>query len=90
MKVLQAVKDKVVVEILKDQEVTDGGIIIPDTVKKSPHSTGKVVSIGNEVEEVKGNDIVIFAQFAGQATFLGTKEIRVLCLGEIYGVIKDI
>lgn len=90
MKILQGVSDKVVVEILKDNDITDGGIIIPDTVKKSPHSTGRVLSIGNKVEEIQVGDIVLFAQFGGQATFLGPKEIRVLCFGEIYGVLKDI
>lgn len=90
MKMLQGVNDKIVVEVLKDSEVTDGGIIIPDTVKKVPHATGKVLSIGNKVEEIQIDDIILFAQFGGQATFLGSKEIRVLCFGEIYGVLKDI
>ncbi len=90
MKMLQGVSDKIVVEVLKDNEVTDGGIITPDTVKKSPHSTGKVLSVGNKVEEVQVGDTILFAQFGGQATFLGIWQIRVLCFGEIYGVLKDI
>lgn len=90
MKTLQGVTDKVVVEIVKESDMTEGGLFIPDTVKKSPHSTGKVLSVGNKVEEIKVGDIILFAQFGGQATFLGSKEIRILCTGEIYGILKDI
>lgn len=89
MKMLQGISDKVVVEIISGEEITEGGIILPETVKVTPHSTGRVMSIGQNVSELKVGDIVIFAKFGGQATFLGKSEIRILGLSEIYGILKD-
>lgn len=89
MKTLQGINDKVVVEIISGEEITDGGIILPETVKASPHSTGRIISMGENVSELKVGDIIIFAKFGGQATFLGKSEIRILCLSEIYGILKD-
>jgi len=91
MKKLQAVKDKIVVEIIPDDLKTSGGLFIPENVVQLPHSTGRVISFGEEVIGVSEGDIVIFHRFAGgQATYFENKEIRVLCVNEIYGVVKEI
>lgn len=94
MKTIQAVKDKVAVEILDSLETTtEGGIVIPETVtQNSPFKVGKVLSYGNEVAdsiEIKVGDIIAFAKFGGQDIILNNKIIKILCLGEIYGVIKE-
>ena len=92
MKKLLAVSDKIIVEIVQDDLKTEGGIIIPETIKQNPHSTGRVTSVGEEIpaDKVKVGDIVIFHRHAGgQATFFENKEIRILCYKEIYGVISE-
>lgn len=90
MKKLQAIKDKIVVEIIPDDLKTPGGLFIPENVIQLPHSTGRVVSVGEEVPTVVEGDIVIFHRHAGgQATYFENKEIRVLACAEIYGVVRD-
>lgn len=91
MKTIQAVKDKVAVELLNHvEDTTEGGIVIPQTVSQnSSYRFGKVISIGNEVSEISSGDIIAFAKFGGQDIIMNNVIIKILCLGEIYGVIKE-
>lgn len=91
MRFLQAVKDKIVTEIVQEDTITPGGIVIPETARQSPHSLGKVISVGEEVKNIEIGDILMFHRHSGgQATFFEGKEIRVLGYAEIYCVIKNI
>jgi chaperonin GroES len=91
MKYIQAIKDKVVVELVTPEKVTQGGIVIPEcAADNSPHKAGVVVSVGKDVlEEVKVGETVIFAKFAGQDTILDNKIYKILMYGEIYGIIRE-
>ena len=42
---IQPLADRVVVKPIEREEVTKGGIVIPDTVKERPQE-GKVVAVG--------------------------------------------
>jgi len=54
MKTIQAINDHVVAkEIIKKDEMTDGGILIPQTVKVEPQKYGEVLSIGEKVKNIK-------------------------------------
>lgn len=65
--------DRVVVKPLTREEVTKGGIVLPDTAKEKPQE-GKVVAVGagrvgddgkRIPMEVKMGDTVIYAKYAG-------------------------
>ena len=70
---LQPLGDRVVVKPLPKEEVTKGGIVLPDTVKEKPQEgeviavgPGKLTEDGNRVAmEVKKGDIVLYAKYAG-------------------------
>ena len=91
MKFIQAVKDKVVVEVLTPESLTKGGLIIPEcAADNSPHRMGIVISVGKDVsEEIKVGDIIVFAKFGGQDTILDGKIYKIVMLGEIYGILKE-
>lgn len=65
--------DRVIVERVKEEEKTKGGIIIPDTAKEKPVEgkiiavgAGKVLDDGKRVPlEVKAGDRVLFGKYAG-------------------------
>jgi len=90
MKILQAVKDKIFVEVLRQDEITESGLLITQEAIDPPQKLGLVVSVGKEVTEISRGDIICFAKFGGQVSLLNGKEYRSLCLGEIYGVLKEI
>jgi chaperonin GroES len=65
--------DRVIVKPLTREEVTKGGIVLPDTVKEKPQE-GEVLAVGlgrigddgkRIPMEVKVGDTVIYAKYAG-------------------------
>jgi len=89
---IQAVKDKIIVEVIKEEVKSEGGIFLPeDSSAKAPQSLGKVLSIGDEAFEeahIKAGDIIAFAKFAGQDIIINKKGLKVLMVGEVYGILK--
>ena len=70
---LKPLADRVVVKPIVKEEVTKGGIVLPDTVKEKPQE-GEIVAVGpgklgddgKRIEmEVKKGDTVIYAKYAG-------------------------
>lgn len=90
MKTVQAVNDKIVVEVLKEDEKTEGGIIIPSTAEKDPQGYGRVISIGEDISTIQEGDILLFAKFGGQDMMIERRILKVLCYGEIYGILKQV
>jgi chaperonin GroES len=71
--VLQPIGDRLLVKPLARQEISRGGIVLPDTVKEKPQE-GEVVAVGpgrrtdrNEVipMDVKVGEIVMYAKWGG-------------------------
>jgi len=93
MKKLVAMNDHVIVEILQEiEEITDGGIVIPETVAKRPQGYGKVISVGSQVNiALHIGDTVIFHKNGGMDIMLqGNKVFKVLKQPEIYGRLEDV
>ena len=70
---LQPLADRLVVRPIEREEVTRGGIVLPDTVKEKPQE-GEVVAVGpGRLSEdgkripmdLKVGDIVIYAKYGG-------------------------
>jgi chaperonin GroES len=70
---LQPLGDRVVVKPMPREEVTKGGIVLPDTVKEKPQE-GKVIAVGpgkmtDEGKriplDIKAGDTVIYAKYGG-------------------------
>ena len=70
---LKPLADRVVVKPLTKEEITKGGILIPDTAKEKPQEgeiiavgPGKMGEDGKRIEmELKKGDRVIYAKYAG-------------------------
>lgn len=85
--VMKAVKDKVFVKVLKEvEQTTQGGLIVPGTVKKEPQKYGDVLSVGNDVKEIIIGDQIMFHDRGGQTIMINGEEYRILSENEIYGV----
>ncbi|UCC59878.1 MAG: co-chaperone GroES, partial [Dehalococcoidia bacterium] len=78
--------DRVVVRPIVKEEVTKGGIVLPDTAKEKPQE-GQIVAVGpgklgddgKRVEmEVKKGDKVIYAKYAGTEWKVGGEEYLIL------------
>jgi len=89
MRTVEAIRDKVIVKIIRESNVTKGGIILPDNVSKDPQGYGSVISIGEDVEKIKVGDILLFAKFGGQDIMLDGIIYKVLIDNEIYGILRE-
>jgi chaperonin GroES len=78
--------DRLLVERVEEATTTASGIIIPDNAKEKP-SRGKVLAIGNDVEDVNVDDIVVFGKYAGTDLVLDDREYLVLEVSDVLGVI---
>jgi chaperonin GroES len=93
---LVPLEDRVVVQIIEQEQVTPTGIVLPDTAKEKP-SKGRVVAVGPGKYSEKGDllpmpvkegDLIVFAKYSGTELKLDGEEYLVLRgLTDIIGVI---
>ena len=83
---LKPLGDRLIVEVLEEEEVTDTGIVLPDTAKEKPQR-GRVLAVGpgsrNEDGEYVAMDLaegdeIIFSKYGGTEVKLGTDEYLIL------------
>ncbi|MGC8780355.1 MAG: co-chaperone GroES [Anaerolineae bacterium] len=92
---IKPLADRVVVEPIEQEEVTAGGIILPETAKEKPQQ-GKVLAAGpgrldekgQRVEmEVKVGDKVLYAKYSGTEIKLDGKKLLILRESDILAVL---
>jgi len=92
---LKPLADRVLVEPIEDEEVTAGGIVLPETAKEKPQR-GTVVAAGNgktndEGErrplDVKAGDTILFGKYSGQEIKLDGVEYLIMKEDEVLGVL---
>ena len=83
---LQPLGDRLIVEILEDEEVTVSGIVLPDTAKEKPQR-GRVLAVGPGARNEDGEyvpmdldegDEIIFSKYGGTEVRLGTEDYLIL------------
>jgi len=89
--------NNILVERLDEENMTKGGIIIPDTAKEKP-SRGKVLAIGNgsilengnvQPMTVKVGDVVLFTKWGGTEIKLDGKDRVIMKETDVLGIIED-
>jgi chaperonin GroES len=86
---------RVLVEPIEQEEVTAGGIVLPETAKEKPQQ-GKVLAAGpgdrNEKGEritmdVKVGDVILFAKYSGTEVKMDGKKLLILRESDILGIV---
>lgn len=83
---LEPLGDRVIVRPIEKEEVSKGGIILPDTVKEKPQEgeiiaagPGKVADDGTRIAmDVKVGDRVLFARWAGTEVELNDEKLLIM------------
>jgi chaperonin GroES len=73
---LQPLGDRLIVEVLEEEELTVSGIVLPDTAKEKPQR-GSVLAVGPGPRDEDGDEI-IFSKYGGTEIKLGTDEVLIL------------
>ena len=83
---LEPLADRLVVRPIEKEDVTKGGIILPDTVKEKPQE-GEVLAVGpgrmsddgDRISmDVKAGDIIIYAKYGGTEIKIDDEELIIL------------
>jgi chaperonin GroES len=83
---LQPLGDRLIVEVLEEEETTVSGIVLPDTAKEKPQR-GRGRAGGPRARDEDGNHIpmdlaegdeVIFSKYGGTEIKVGTDEVLIL------------
>ncbi|WP_299425369.1 co-chaperone GroES [uncultured Meiothermus sp.] len=85
--------DRVVVQRVEEEQVTRGGIVLPDSAKEKPQK-GKVIAVGAGRYEdgkripmdVKEGDIVVFAKYGGTEIEIDGEEYIILSERDLLAV----
>lgn len=85
---LQGVCDMVVVESMLEPK-RESTIVLLDDVKQLPQNYGKVMSVGENVKNIRPGDVVLSHPNGGMAFMLNGKVHRVLKYQEVYGVYSN-
>ena len=93
---LRPLQDRILVQRVKEEEKTKGGIIIPDTAKEKPVE-GKIIAVGNGklneegkrlALEVKKGDRILFGKYSGTEVKIEAEEYLIMREDDVLGVIK--
>jgi chaperonin GroES len=92
---LKPLGNRVVVEPIEQEEVTSGGIVLPETAKEKPQK-GTVLAIGpgdrdddgNRIPmDVKEGDTVLFAKYSGTEIKLDEKKVLILRESDLLAIV---
>ena len=94
---LNPLGNRVVVEPIEQEEVTAGGIVLPETAKEKPQK-GTVLSVGPGERDDEGKripmdvakgDTVLFAKYAGTEIKIDGKKLLILRESDLLAIVED-
>ena len=93
---LRPLGDHVVIRPIESEDMTSGGIVLPDTAKEQ-QTKGKVIAVGTGrvlsngkrvVPGVKNGDTVIYGKYAGSDVKIQDEELKICSESEILAIVK--
>jgi chaperonin GroES len=93
---IRPLHDRVIVKRVEDEQISRGGIIIPDTAKEKPVK-GRVVAAGPgrrlDNGDIRGltvaeGDLVLFSKYGGTEVKLNGEEHLILREDDILGILS--
>ncbi|OJX46064.1 MAG: co-chaperone GroES [Chloroflexi bacterium 44-23] len=94
---LRPLGSRVLVEPIEAEEITAGGIVLPETAKEKPQK-GKVLSVGPGDRDddgdripmdVKKDDVVLFAKYGGTEIKVDGKKLLILRESDLLAIVED-
>ena len=94
---LQPLGDRLIVEVLEEEEITASGIVLPDTAKEKPQR-GTVIAAGQGRRDedgdripmdVKVGDEILFAKYAGTEFKLEDEDLLILSEKDILAIVTE-
>jgi chaperonin GroES len=89
--------DRILVERVESEEITEGGIIVPDSAREKPQQ-GKVIAVGQGKRledgkliplEVKAGDTILFGKYSGSEIKLEGHEYLIMKEDDVLGLVES-
>jgi chaperonin GroES len=93
---LKPLGSRVVIEPLEQEDITAGGIVLPETAKEKPQR-GKVLSVGPGDRDDEGKriamdvtvgDTVLFAKYAGTEIKVDGKKLLIMRESDLLAIVQ--
>lgn len=93
---LKPIGDRIVAKALSAEEVTPGGIVLPDSAQEKPLE-GEVIAVGPGAQldsgkikpmDVKKGDKIIYGKYAGTEVKVGKEEYIILRQEDVLAIIE--
>jgi chaperonin GroES len=93
---LKPLGNRLVVEPIEQEDVTAGGIVLPETAKEKPQK-GIVLAVGPGDRDDKGEripmdvaakDTILFAKYSGTEIKLDAKKVIILRESDVLAIVK--
>jgi chaperonin GroES len=94
---LKPLGNRLVIEPIEQEDITAGGIVLPETAKEKPQK-GAVLSVGpgerdddgNYIPlEVKVGDTVLFAKYSGTEIKVDGKKLLILRESDLLAIVEE-
>jgi chaperonin GroES len=94
---IKPLRDNVVIEPLKEEEVTKSGIVLPDTASKERPEQGKVIAVGSGkvldngqklTPSIKVGDKVLFTKYGPNEVKVEKKEYLICKEEDILAILE--
>ena len=89
--------DRILVERVESEEITKGGILVPDSAKEKPQQ-GKVIAVGQGKRledgklmplEVKAGDTILFGKYSGSEIKIEGNEYLIMKEDDVLGLVES-
>ena len=94
---LQPLGDRLIVEVLEEEETTFSGIVLPDTAKEKPQR-GRILAVGpgrvlddgkRESMDVKVGQKVLYGKYAGTEFKVEEDDLLIVSQKDILAIVED-
>lgn len=93
---IRPLDDRIVVKVLDAEEVSAGGILLPDAAKEKPQrgkvtaiGEGKLLDDGKRVAlEVRKGDVVIYGKYSGSDVKVDGQDFKILRESEVLAKVE--
>jgi len=94
---LKPLGDRLVVKPLEEEEMTPGGIVLPETAKEKPQK-GEVLAIGPGARDDEGNriamdvsvgDKVLYAKYGGTEIKMDSDKLLILRESDVLAILAE-
>ena len=94
---LKPLHDRLIVRPAAPEEVTKGGIILPDTAKEKPQQ-GEVVAVGDGKHDeagklvpmaVKAGDTVLYGKYSGTEISVDGEDLLIMRESDVFAVVAN-